>query len=197
MARSVEDTHLLFNAMAQSCPLDPMSITLQEHWPGIKDLSQLRVAVSADLGFAPTSQLIRRCFKRKVALFAPLFARCDLVVPPLLSAADVNWILRSLQIVMAHREAYETCRDRLGPLVVKNFEDAQTITVQDIGWAKAEQMKLHQAMTALFADYDLLICPGVTIPPFPVEDLFPKDVEGIVQETYVRWAGLTNGLSNP
>jgi Asp-tRNA(Asn)/Glu-tRNA(Gln) amidotransferase A subunit family amidase len=195
MARSVEDTQLLFTVMARPHPIDPMSTALQDEWPMMPDLSKLRVAVSADLGFAPTRPEIRACFEKKVALFGTQFATCDWIVPPLGSAADVSWILRALQHVTQFKERYEAHRDRLGALVVRYFEEGLRVSVQDIGWAKAEQMRLHQLMADFLAQYDFLVCPCVAVPPFPVEELFPKALDGLIPDAFIRWAGLTNGLA--
>jgi Asp-tRNA(Asn)/Glu-tRNA(Gln) amidotransferase A subunit family amidase len=69
------------------------------------------------------------------------------------------------------------------------------VTVEQVGQAMAEQNRLHQVFAAFFLEYDVLICPGATRGPFPVEELAPREIDGEVQETFVRWAGLTNGLS--
>ncbi len=194
MARNVADLRLLFSVIARPDRIDPISWQLPAaDWGG--DLSNLRVAFSPDLGFAPTSKMIRRVFAAKTARFASLFGSVEEAHPDIESAVDVNWILRGLYFLSAHGERYAKHRNLLGPLVVSNYEDALTLTTNQVAWALAEQTALHRRMEEFFDRFDLLICPTTTIPPFPAADLFPKDVDGDVQETYVRWAGLTNGLS--
>jgi Asp-tRNA(Asn)/Glu-tRNA(Gln) amidotransferase A subunit family amidase len=50
-------------------------------------------------------------------------------------------------------------------------------------------------MDHFFCDYDVLICPGATVSPFPKEDHSVAVIDGAEQATYVAWAGLTNALS--
>ena len=69
MARTVGDAELLFRVIAQPNGLDPMSQRLAETSPGPMDLSAVRVAISPDLGFAPTSAMIRAVFERKTKEF--------------------------------------------------------------------------------------------------------------------------------
>jgi Asp-tRNA(Asn)/Glu-tRNA(Gln) amidotransferase A subunit family amidase len=195
MARDVGDLALMFGVMAQHDPMEAMSQALSAQSMPAVDLSGLRVAFSADLGFAPTSRMIRRVFTDRVARLAPLFGRAEEAHPPMAGAVEANWVLRALQVLHQHRERYERHRDKLGPLVVENVEAAMKITVEQVGQAMAEQNRLHQVFAAFFLEYDVLICPGATRGPFPVEELAPREIDGEVQETFVRWAGLTNGLS--
>lgn len=194
MARTVADLRLLFGVMAQPGVLDPMATEVTDA-PGDVDLSTLRVAVSADLGLAPTTKMIRATFESRIGEISHVFKSCDWVEPDIASAVDVNWVLRALQFLQGHERHYREHRDLLGPLVLENYEAGLTIDVKRVAWAMAEQMRLHQRMAEFFQTYDVLICPGATIPPFDVNDLFPRSVDGQEQETYVRWAGLTNALS--
>ncbi|MEK9755329.1 MAG: amidase family protein, partial [Rhodospirillaceae bacterium] len=54
---------------------------------------------------------------------------------------------------------------------------------------------LHREMERFFGEFDVLICPGATVTPFPFTDHYPRVVDGVEQPTYVAWAGLTNALS--
>lgn len=195
MARDIGDLALMFGVMSEPDPMDAMSQTLPDRSTPAVDLAGLRVAFSADLGFAPTSRMIRRVFADRIARLAPLLGGVEETHPPMAGAVEANWVLRALQFLHQHRERYERQRDKLGPLVVENVEAAMRITVEQVGRAMAEQNRLHQAFAGFFRQYDVLICPGATRGPFPVEELAPRKIDGEVQETFVRWAGLTNGLS--
>ncbi|PWC40373.1 amidase family protein [Azospirillum sp. TSO22-1] len=196
MARTVDDLILLFSVMAQPRGIDPLSFAV-DHAELTREVdpSTLKVAVSPDLGFAPAGQRVRAAFAEKLAVFADAFAVCGEDAPDLASAPRVNWILRGVEYVGRHRRHYEEHRALLGPLVVHNYEEGLKVTVDDVIWAKTEQGALHRRVEAFFDRWDVLICPVASVPPFPVEQLYPESVDGEAQETYVRWAGLTNGLS--
>ena len=46
-----------------------------------------------------------------------------------------------------------------------------------------------------FEDFDVLIWPGVTVTPFPFDQLYPTEIDGAPMENYVHWAGLTSSLT--
>lgn len=196
MARNVADTELLFRAMAQEDTADPMTRALDRSpWMREVDLGGLRVAVSPDLSFAPTGRVVRAAFEEKIALLGRALASCEAAHPDIRSAVDTNWILRIFQFRWTQKNHYDNHKHLLGPLVIENYERGAELTVEQVAWAKADQMRLHRVVDAFFQAYDVLIVPGATIPPWPVEHLFPPDLDGEVQETHVRWAGLTNALS--
>jgi len=159
------------------------------------DLKTLRVAFSPDLGFAPTSKMIRRVFADRTARFADAFGQADEASPNLSQAKRVNWVIRGLQYRAAHKRHYEEHKDDLGPTVRLNYEQSLDLEVDDITEAFLAHGELHREMERFFGDYDVLICPGATVTPFPVEDHYPRVVDGVEQDTYVAWAGLTNALS--
>ncbi len=198
MGRDIPDTALLMSAMAQADAIDPLTYPRDAAaFARIDevDLSGLRVAVSADLGIAPTSKTIRQTFASRIGQFGSAFNACDEAHPGMATAVRANWILRGVLFLANHAERYAEHRDKLGHTVIINYEAALEISVEDVAWAKREEMRLHQAATRFFEEYDLLICPCATIPPFPVEQLYPTEIDGKTLDTYVEWAGLTNTLS--
>ena len=46
-------------------------------------------------------------------------------------------------------------------------------------------------MAAFFQRFDLLACPVVAVPPFPVEQRFPTEIGGERLTTYIDWMYLT------
>lgn len=198
MARTVDDVGLLCAAMARDHSIDPMSYPRERAaFLDIEaaDLAGLRVAFSPDLGFAPTSRMIRGVFATRTARFSDAFSVAAEASPDLSQAARVNWVIRGLQYRAAHKRHYEEYKDKLGPTVRLNYEQSLDLGVDDIADAFVKHGDLHREMDRFFGDYDVLICPGATVTPFPVEDHYPRQVDGVEQETYVAWAGLTNALS--
>ena len=65
----------------------------------------------------------------------------------------------------------------------------------DIAAARRQQLALIRKCQALFADYDLLIVPGMSVPPFPHEQLYPERIDGKPVENYMGWLGLTASLT--
>jgi len=198
MARTIDDVGLLTAAMARDHSIDPMSYPRdRSDFLNLEaaDLKSIRVAFSPDLGFAPTSKMIRRVFDDRVARIQGLFGKAEAAQPDLTLAARVNWVIRGLQYLGSQKDHYAEHKDKLSPNVRVNYEQALELTTEDIAWAFQEHGNLHREMDRFFGYYDVLICPGATVSPFPKEDHYVAVIDGEEQATYVAWAGLTNALS--
>lgn len=198
MARSVPDAALMLGAMSDYDPRDPLSHAFSaESLESIDplDLSSLRVAVSADLGFAHVDNGIRDTFAACVDAFRPAFGTCIERNPDLQSASRAFWLIRGVHFLAGRLESYRKHKDLLGPNVLGNVEAGLAMKPEDIGWAYAEETRLYRALQSFFDDVDVLICPTVAVPPFPVEQLFCTHVNGVELGNYIQWADLTSGLT--
>lgn len=201
MGRSVGDVVLMLRAMACYDPLiDPMS------YPGAgrgldsvapADLGSLRVAYSDDLGATEVDKGIRRTFAERIGSISGAFARCEAAHPDFGAVRDCYWIIRSLQFVARFKDLYENHRDAIGPNVAMNYAAGLAISTEDIAWAMAEQTRIYRRTQAFFADYDLLLCPTVAVPPFPVEQLYCEAINDQPLERYLDWLALTWIITTP
>ncbi|MBT5664044.1 MAG: amidase [Rhodospirillaceae bacterium] len=200
MARNVDDAAMMLSVMARHDRADPMSAPMRQNlFKGVPevDLSRLKVAVSTDLGFAIVDKRIRATFENRVDIFKSAFRECVWEDPELSTVRKTNWVLRALQYLSRYKELYETRGDELGPNVKNNYEAGQKLTAEDIAWATAEQTKLYRGMQGFFDDVDILICPTVAVPPFPVEQRYCDEIDGRKLDDYVEWMALTWGLTIP
>ncbi len=198
MARSVPDAALMLGAMAEHDPRDPLSHAFGAESLEIiepVDLSSLRVAVSPDLGFAQVDDGIRDTFAACVDEFRPAFGACDARSPQMESASRAFWLIRGVHFLADKLDPYREHKHLLGPNVISNVEAGLAMKPEDIGWAFAEQTRLYRALQSFFDQVDVLICPTVAVPPFPVEQLFCTHINGVELENYIQWADLTSGLT--
>ena len=198
MARTVEDLGLMLSAIAGEDPLDPLSYPHDASAfrdPEPVDLSGLRVAVSEDLGFAPVDNDIRRIFRERLAAFQSAFMRCEDRDPDMATAADVFWVLRGVYFVATQKERYDAHKDQLGPNVLFNTEAGLAMSMEQVGWANAEHTSLCRRFEDYFADIDLLICPGPAVPPFPLDQGAPTEINGQKMDHYISASGITAGLT--
>jgi amidase len=198
MARTVADAALLLAAMAERSALDPMAYPMDPaqflSLPPC-DLSRLRVAVSEDLGVAPTSQMVRRTFRDRVARMESSFATVERTDPDFSKAMDIFWYLRGVYMLAKHGDRYETYTEEVNPNVRTNVTAALAMEAKDIGWATREQYRLMHEFHAFMDPFDVLICPTVAVPPFPYDQLYPTEIDGAPMENYVSWVALTSTLT--
>jgi Asp-tRNA(Asn)/Glu-tRNA(Gln) amidotransferase A subunit family amidase len=198
MARTVADASLMLSAMASDDCCDPLATPVdagQFEQVDEIDLSTLRIAVSEDLGFAPIDNDVRRVFRERVAQFSHLFAECGAKDPQMSTASRVFWLIRGVHFLAAHADRYAEHADLLGPNVTANVQAALTMSSSEIAWAYAECTKIYRDFQHFFADVDVLICPTVAVPPFPVTQLFCDEINGEKLENYIKWVDIVAGIT--
>jgi amidase len=159
------------------------------------DLGAVRVAVSTDLGGVLVSKSIRATFDDRISRLQRLVGHCDDHPIDLASAPDVDWHLRQDLFVTQYHEQARSWDEGFNPNVRATYEAALATPMADIAAARRLQMQLYQRFAAIFDDYDVLICPGVSIPPFPWRDLNPREIDGAVVTNYMAWLALTSSIT--
>ena len=198
MARTAEDLSLLYQGMAAEDHRDPLAypINRDELWPLAEaDLGGLKVAISEDLGFAPVDNDIRATFRSAIAKLEPLFASAEHVDPPLEGADEAFEVSRALSFVAAHKKTYDENPDVLGPNIVANVEQGLLMSLADVARAMAAHTAIYRRFVAFMEDYDVLICPAMSVPPFPHGQLYPAEINGETLRTYFHWLALAYGLT--
>jgi Asp-tRNA(Asn)/Glu-tRNA(Gln) amidotransferase A subunit family amidase len=198
MGRTVEDTLLVLQAQVSDDSRDPLAARVDPaEFTTISpiDLSGLRVAISADLGFMPVDQRIRATFEERVGLLQTAFKSCERRDPDMEGADEAFAIIRACNFLAAHRERYEKHRDMLGPNIVANVEQGLKMSLADVARGHAMQTRIYRAFQDFFKDVDILICPTVSVPPFPLEQLYVKEIDGVELPTYFTWLAPTYALT--
>ena len=50
-------------------------------------------------------------------------------------------------------------------------------------------------MQNFFDGYDLLLCPSTIMPPFPVEESYPKSCDGVEFSNYIEWLNIVSAVT--
>ena len=198
MGRTVADTRLLLRAQIGHDRNDPLSAPIDAGAFATTeriDLSQLRVAVSEDLGGAPMDRRLRATLRERMAIIASAFRACDWRDPDMGGADRAFAAIRAQNFLAGQRERYEQHRDQLGAYVRANYEEGLGMSAADVAEAHATQTRLYRALERFFDDHDVLISPTVGVPPFPLAERFATTVEGRALGTYYAWLAPTYYLS--
>ncbi len=198
MGRTVADTALLLSVIAGRSRRDPMAFPL-DHEALARlddiDLSRLRVGVSEDLGGVLVSSSIRRTFRHRVERIAAAVGSCQEVEVDLRAAAEVDWLLRSDVFVAQYHQEAQSWDDGFNPNIRRTYDSALTTPMERIAAARRTQMDLYQRFQALYDQVDVVICPGVSVSPFPWRQLYPVDIDGAPVENYMAWLALTASIT--
>jgi len=198
MARNVADAALMLSVMAGNESCDPMSGPVDAAgFAALEavDLGNLRVAWSSDLGAVPVDNDLARIFEERIGSVANAFKSCERRDPEMANALDAFWYIRGVHFLAGRMNAYRTDRDKLGPNVLSNVEAALEMTAEQIGWANAEQTRIYRDFQDFFDEVDILLVPGNSVPPFPLEQLYCDEINGKKTANYVEWLGIASAIT--
>ncbi|MBL8691589.1 MAG: amidase [Rhodospirillaceae bacterium] len=197
MGRTTADASLMLSAIAVYDSMDPFSTPNDSHFAELKpvDLSQLRVAVTEDFGFCPVDSRIRKTFRDRVKRFRSSFARCEWATPDMGEADRAFEVLRAVSFLAGFKEHYEKRRHQLGPNLIANYEEGLRYSAADVAWAHAEQTRIFRRVQEFHKDFDLILSPTVSVPPFPWTQLYADKVDGKPTRTYFHWLALTYAMT--
>ncbi len=198
MGRTVADTLLLLQAQVSDDSRDPLAARIDPaEFAAVVpvDLASLRVAVSEDLGGMPIDRRIRQTFRERIDLIRHAFKSCDHRDPDMAGADEAFEIIRAQNFLAAHKERYEKHRDKLGPNIIANYEQGLGMTAADVARGHAIQTRIYRAFQKFFEEVDILICPTVSVPPFPLEQRFCAEIDGKKLPTYFSWLAPTYYLT--
>ncbi len=194
MARTVADVALMLDAMAGADRSDPVSLPPPER-PLLTaceaDPPPMRIAWSPTLGQAPVDPEVARITEAAARRFGDLGARVEAATPDFSGGRDMFQALRAHGYVLERQPLLETHRDQLKPEVIWNIEKGMQQSAGVAAGAERERGRLYHRMVAFFEDYDILCCPTVMAPPFPVETRYLSEVAGTQFDNYVDWLMLT------
>ncbi len=196
MARDVPDTALMLSAMTANDTRDPLSAGPVDCWPlRPVDLSRLRVAFTADFGFAPVERVVRDLFAARADLLRPFFARAEDATPDCSGADDAFAVLRAIGFLASHAEAVRTRPQDVGPNVRANVEEGLRYTAADVARAELAQTAIYRRWQTFFATTDVLITPAIAITPRPWRELAPTAIDGVPTRSYYHWLALPYAVS--
>jgi amidase len=190
MARTVADVALMLSAIAGLDARAPLSLGDPgagfAHIPA-RDLRGLRVAWSPDLGGLPVDGRVAAAFAAQRAAFEGLGCRVEEATPDLADADEIFVTLRALMYELGHSERLDQHRDKLKDTVIWNIEQGRRLTGPQV----ARAMRLHGALLervrAFFERFDCLVLPVSQVPPFPIEQPYVTEINGVQLGSYLEW----------
>jgi amidase len=198
MARNVEDLALMLDAMsgehigdALSLPRLPTSF-LSAARSGAKPK---RVAYSATLGISPVDPEVAEITRKAAQRFAEAGVIVEEAHPDFKEAVECAHVLRAYDYVLTKGKLLKSHRDQLKPEVIWNIEEGLKLTLADIERAEAQRVTLMNRAIAFFQTYDLLLCPTTIVAPFPVEQRYLAECDGVKFDNYVGWLAIVSAIT--
>ena len=184
MTRTVRDAALLLNVMAGPDPRDPLSVRCPpEDYVAACDgsLEGLKVAWSADLGYAAVDPEVRSIAERAAGRFAELGC---VIEAPAVSWPDPREFHKIIyEVAMAARlvDRARARPDWIEPTLQRIILNAGTVSAIDHGKALLARSAFYGAVRQFFETYDLLLTPAMPVGAWSVEpgpDEGPREIGG-------------------
>jgi len=173
LARSAADAGIVLQAIAGADPHDPT--TRRETVPHM--LSGLGrgvrgVRVGCDPRFlADVDAEVSAAVASGVAVLADLGAEIVEVELPDVDAHVAGWAaLCTAEALVAHAASYPSRRDDYGPWFRTWLDIGAAVSGADYARAHQQRLECSARLQAVLAEVDVLACPAMPVPAFPVTD---------------------------
>jgi len=166
MARTVRDGALMLQAMAGPDHRDPLTIDAppDDYLAACDgDLSGLRVAWSADLGYAAVDPEIRAITERAAQRFSDLGATVE---EPILDWPDpYEWhkIIYQVNVATRSHERALARPDWIEPTMMRMMLNAGRYSAIELNKAFLQRSVFYNAVRATFDTYDLMLTPQMPV----------------------------------
>jgi amidase len=203
MARTVQDVALAMVAM--SGPDDRSPIALEA--PGELFLNPLarsfkgcKIAFSANLGGLPVEPEVAKVVESTRAVFQEL--GCEVIndEPDISEADEIFMLWRAWRTELRITPLLKDHRALIKDTVIWNAEQGLSITGPQLVRAEAKRTELYHRMREFFKKYEFLVLPVSQVAPFPIDQEYPQEINGIKMQTYIDWqksAYHISALGNP
>lgn len=189
MARNVADLALFLDTMAGFCPRDPQTFdapTRSFLTAALAPIAPRRIAYTDNFGGAfPVDRETRDICRAALRHFEDIGCVVEEAFPDPGAIGDAFMALRAQSYVVDRELQIAAHRDKVKADIVWNTELGLTATPSRIGWAERERAAFYRRVAAFYEQYDLLVMPSASTPPFDVMNRVPATIDGKPVENYL------------
>ena len=195
MGRNVADVALMLDGGSGRSPEDPLSF--DSAGPSLSQAlndptaAPRRVAFSPDLGVVPMEPEVAEICAAAAQGFAATGAEVRHDTPDFSGVIEAFQTLRAVLIAVMMEDLLKTHREQIAPEIIWNIEKGLAVSNAELLEAERVRWRLAKEVTAFFERYDLLLCPTVSVPPFPMEQRYVETIAGQPTRTYIDWIAIT------
>jgi amidase len=200
MARTVADVALMLSVIAGPDDRSPISyaVDTREFVRATQSASikGWRVAWTPDLdGLIPVDDEVVRVAHEATKVFRSLGAKVESACCNFSEVNDIVLATRGLSFVANYSRYLAQWEPQMQKGLVWNIKQGLSLTPEQIAHGELSRARLWHRVREFMETRDLLILPTVAVPPFPVEQPYPTEINGKPLETYTQWFFLTYGIT--
>jgi amidase len=199
MGRTVADVALFLDALSGYDDREALSLPTPQT-PFLAEARAARrpkrVAFSASLGgLTPVDPEVAALCAAAAKRFESMGATVEEASPDFTGAHECFQTLRAVGFATAHAEKLRDHRDKLKEDVIWNIQKGLDLTGAQVAEALRIRGRLMERARSFFETYDLLLCPATIVPPFPVEQPYITECDGVAFDTYIDWLAVAYAIT--
>lgn len=190
MARTAADLALYLSAMAGPDARDPLSIDEDPAMfrrPLERDFKRVRIAWSSDAGGLPVDKRVKKVIEGQRRVFESLGCTVEEACPDFTHAHESFSVLRALSFELHFSAVMDAHPGVLKDAIVWNIEAGRKLTAAQIARALKLRSALFEHMHRFMQTYEFLVLPVNQVPPFPIQEQYPLEIDGVKMESYIDW----------
>jgi len=190
IARTVEDTSLILSVLAGPDLRSPIS--LSENASIFRqsldiNLKGTRIAWSSDLGGLPVDSRVTETLVAQLNVFEDLGCFVEESFPDFSDADEIFKTFRAWFFELKLASLLPEHREKMKETVIWNIETGMKLSGPELGRAEVKRTALFHRIREFMKDYDFLALPVSQVPPFPLDQEYVKEINGLQMETYLDW----------
>lgn len=190
IARTVEDCALLLSVLAGPDARSP--ICLQESGAVFRqslerNLKGIRIAWSADLGGLPVASRVTETLEAQREVFKDIGCIVEEDFPDFTDADEIFKTFRAWYFELKLASLLPEHREKMKETVIWNIESGMKLSGPELGRAEVKRTALFHRVRKFMQNYDFLALPVSQVPPFPLEQEYVSEINGMKMETYLDW----------
>ena len=190
MARSVDDLALLLSVIAGPDKRSPIALTesgdiFAASLPS--DLKGVRVAWFQELAGMPFEPEVRKIVDSQRKTFEAIGCVVESAEPDFVHADESFRTLRAWYSALNHSGRMAQYPGMLKATLAREVEQGMSLGGAEIARAEKLRTELYHRMRAFFDRYDAFVLPTVQVLPFPVEQPYVNEINGVALESYIDW----------
>lgn len=190
MARSVSDLALYLSVIAGPDARDPLAIAedgARFRAPLARDFKGVRIAWSPTMGGLPVDRRVTQVIDAQRHAFENLGCIVEDACPDFRDAHDIFMALRGYAFESKLGAVMDQHPGVLKDTIVWNIEEGRKLSASQLARISKLRTALFQRMHEFMQKYDFIVLPVNQVPPFPIEQQYITEIDGVHMESYIEW----------
>ncbi len=192
MARTVRDLALMLSIMAGPDNRAPLAIDSPGsgfNRPLERDFTGIPIAWTMDFGKFPVQKEVAGPIEKALDVFRSLGCVIQPDQPRVGGVFAAFQTLRALEFTSL-RHDYEKNGSLMKESIGWNIQKGLDLNSSEIAGAWESRTRFYHRVRRFLERYEFLVLPSTQVAPFPVEQEWVKEIEGITMPTYIDWMAM-------